>query len=256
VGTSPDYGWFDSGSLGWKKIGPLDNIGPVNYMSRITAIRQSENLLLDIKPGSCPNPMNVKNNGKGKLPVALMGTENFDVGLVDWATLTLARADGVGASVMPLEGPPGPHTVVEDVGSPFDGELCECEEHDGQGDGLLDLSMKFSRPELIDVLELDDLGSGDTIELVLSGALLDGTPFEASDCIVIVPRSDFDGDNDVDLIDFGLFQRCFGGPGQGIWEGCEIVDLDEDGDVDISDFGRFQRCMSGPDQAVNPDCDD
>ena len=35
----------------------------------------------------------------------------------------------------------------------------------------------------------------------------------------------------------------------------EDMEVSEDGDVDISDFGRFQRCMSGPDQAVNPDCD-
>jgi len=33
------------------------------------------------------------------------------------------------------------------------------------------------------------------------------------------------------------------------------VDIDEDGDVDISDFGRFQRCISGPFQPVNPHCD-
>jgi hypothetical protein len=211
---------------------------------------------LDIKPGSCPNPMNVKNNGKGKLPVALMGTDSFDVTQVDLATLELARADGVGDGVMPLNGPRGPRIRITDVGPPFEGELCECEEHDGEGDGLLDLSLKFSRPELTEKLMLDDLGPGATIELVLSGALVDGSLFTASDCIWTVPRSDFDGDNDVDLIDFGLFQRCFGGPGQEVWEGCEIVDLDDDGDVDISDFGRFQRCMSGPGQTLNPDCDD
>jgi hypothetical protein len=208
--------------------------------------------LLDIKPGSCPNPVNVKS--RGVLPVALMGAENLDVSLVDRDTLTLARADGIGGSVMPLNGPPGPPIVIEDVGTPFEGELCDC--HEMTGDGILDLSLKFETPDLVEALDLGDLAPGETIELVLSGALVNGVPFEASDCIVIVPRSDFDADNDVDLIDFGLFQRCFAGPGQGVLEGCEIVDMDEDGDVDISDFGRFQRCMSGPDQAVNPDCDD
>ena len=207
--------------------------------------------LLDIKPGSCPNPVNVKS--RGVLPVALLGSDTFDVSEVDWTTLALARADGIGGSVMPLNGPPGPGIGIEDVGTPFGGELCDC--HELEGDGLDDLTLKFNTPELVAALELGDLAPGDTIELVLSGALVDGRPFTASDCILIVPRSDFDADNDVDLVDFGLFQRCFAGTGQGVWEGCEIVDIDDDGDVDISDFGRFQRCISGPSQ-VNPDCDD
>ena len=131
--------------------------------------------------------------------------------------------------------------------------MCDC--HEMEGDGIDDLTMKFSTPDVVDVLELDALEPGETVELVVSGTLQDGTPFSASDCILIVPQSDFDEDNDVDLTDFGLFQRCFAGPGQGVWDGCEIVDIDEDGDVDISDFGRFQRCISGPNHAVNPDCD-
>src|SRR4030042_5245628 len=32
---------------------------------------------VDIKPGSCPNPMNVKS--RGVLPVAILGTAEFDV---------------------------------------------------------------------------------------------------------------------------------------------------------------------------------
>jgi subtilisin-like proprotein convertase family protein len=38
---------------------------------------------LDIKPGSCPNSFNNKGTGNGKLPVALVGTDDIDVTEVD-----------------------------------------------------------------------------------------------------------------------------------------------------------------------------
>ena len=143
-------------------------------------------LPLDIKPGSCPNPFN--RGSSGVLPVALVGTVEFDPTEVDLSTLQLSRADGVGGSVAPNEGPPGPHSVFEDVATPFDGEGCEC--HDLGGDGIDDLSMKFKTRDLVDALELDELPGGAVVELVLSGSLLDGTPFVAGDCIVIVPPGD------------------------------------------------------------------
>jgi hypothetical protein len=141
-------------------------------------------LSLDIKPGSCPNPLN--RNSNGVLPVALLGTDTFDVTLVDLASIQLYRADGVAGSVTPLEGPPGPRSVVEDVGTIFEGDLCDC--HDLRGDGFDDLSMKFNKSKVVEILELDDLEAGSYVELVLSGFLLDGTPFSASDCILLVPR--------------------------------------------------------------------
>ena len=138
---------------------------------------------LDIKPGSCPNSFNPKSHGV--LPVALVGTVEFDPTEVDLSTLQLSRADGVGGSVAPNEGPPGPHSVLEDVATPFDGELCDC--HELEGDGILDLSMKFRTVDVVDALLLNDLPAGDLVELVVSGALLDGTAFSASDCIRLVP---------------------------------------------------------------------
>lgn len=137
---------------------------------------------LDIKPGSCPNAFN--RGSHGVLPVALVGTESFDVTQVDISSILLSRADGVGGSVAPNEGPPGPHSVFEDVATPFDGELCDC--HELQGDGILDLSMKFRTDDVVAALELDDFRRGDLVELVVTGILLDGTEFEAGDCILIV----------------------------------------------------------------------
>ncbi len=145
---------------------------------------------LDIKPGSCPNSFN--RNSNGVLPVALVGTDDFDVTEVDLASILLVRTDGLGGSIAPHEGPPGPHSEFEDVATPFEGEeQCDCDELGG--DGILDLSMKFKSANLVAALELDDLKAGDFVSLTLTGNLLDGTPFEAADCIRIVPPGDLPG---------------------------------------------------------------
>jgi len=137
---------------------------------------------IDIKPGSCPNPFN--SNSRGVLPIALVGTESFDVNNVDISSLQLVRADGVGGSVFPNEGPPGPHTTIDDAATPFNGELCDC--HDEAGDGIDDLSMKFRSQDVVDE-GLAQGNPGELITLCVTGNLLDGTTFEACDCIRLDP---------------------------------------------------------------------
>ncbi len=139
---------------------------------------------LDIKPGSCPNPLN--RVSRGFLPVALVGTAGFDVTQVDLSSLVLVRKDDVGGAVSPNEGPPGPHSVFKDAATPFTGKnQCDCAEL--RGDGILDLLLKFRTRDLIIALELNDVPAGALVSLVLTGELLDGTPFEADDCVLIVP---------------------------------------------------------------------
>ena len=141
-------------------------------------------IFLDIKPGSCPNPLNRKSHSV--LHVALLGTADFDATTMDISSVLLARADGVGGVVAPTEGPPGPHSVFEDVATPFGGEPCDC--HELGGDGIVDLSMKFRTDDVVAELELGDLNPGDEIELVVTASLVDGTEFTSSgDCILIVP---------------------------------------------------------------------
>ena len=137
---------------------------------------------LDIKPGSCPNPLNRRS--KGVLPTALVGTPDFPVDEVDQSTLLLSRADGIGGFVSPLDGYHAPGIVFDDVATPFEGEPCDC--HDLDGDGIVDLVMKFDVPELVEMLELGDLPVHTFVELRVSGQLLDGTMFEAFDCVRLV----------------------------------------------------------------------
>jgi hypothetical protein len=140
-------------------------------------------VFVDIKPQSCPNPLNLKS--KGVLPVAVLGTEDFDVTQIDPATVGLSRegvedGDGNPIIVSPLR------WAYEDVATPFKGDLCDC--HTLGPDGYLDLTLKFDVPELVAKLKLDEV-AGETIPLTLTGSLkeeLSGTPIRGEDCISVL----------------------------------------------------------------------
>ena len=164
-GANPDEWVFEG-------LNPYNNNG--NHSLGVHAA-----FCLDIKPGSCPNPFNPGSHGV--LPVGLMNTDY--VTEVDVSTVLVSRADGVGGAVAPHEGPPGPHSVFADVATPFDGQPCDC--HDLSTDGMADLSMKFKTDDVVAALGLVE--GGGPYELVVTGMLLDGTEFSASDCVRIVP---------------------------------------------------------------------
>lgn len=140
-------------------------------------------LPMDIGPRKCPNRLDRRWNGF--LKVALLGTDEFDVSEVDLSTLAIGRADGVGGSVEPCLGRPGPAPRYRDVTTP-PAEPCECEVL--PRDGIIDLSLVFPACRLVRDLELNELPHGEFVELVLSGALLDGTPFVARDCLAVTGR--------------------------------------------------------------------
>jgi hypothetical protein len=140
---------------------------------------------MDIKPGSCPNSYN--RNNRGVLPVAVVGAGGFDVSAIDVNSILISRADGVGGSIGPLEGPPGPHSVITDVATPFEGGAAACDCHELEGDGILDLLLKFKTEELVATLELGELGDGAIPALVVRGILADGSVFSGLDCVRLVP---------------------------------------------------------------------
>lgn len=162
---------------------PPGHEGTVAYIEVTITSDDPIELPLDIKPGSCPNAFNPRSHGV--LPVALLGTECVDVMDVDLASLWLARADGEGEPVAPLDGPSGPGFEYEDVATPYLGEEpCGCNEM--MGDGFMDLTMKFRTQMVVNALMLCETPNGTSVELMLTGTLADGTPFVAYDCIWIV----------------------------------------------------------------------
>jgi formylglycine-generating enzyme required for sulfatase activity len=150
-------------------------------------------VVVDIKPGSCPNPLNVKSSGV--LPVAILGAAGFDVFAIDPTSIRLA-------GVRPLR------SSYDDVAAPVsDANDCACTEHGP--DGFLDLSLKFKTQEI--VTAIGDVNDGQVLALQLTGVLFDERPIEGSDCVVILGRhkpfnkADFNRDGKVDWADYAAF---------------------------------------------------
>jgi hypothetical protein len=135
-------------------INAVDEVG-VSYGEQVVSIEVIVELPVDIKPGSCPNPINLKD--QGVVPVAILGKAGFDVGRIDPATVVLSRA-GVPDVVRPLR------WAYEDVGTPFEGELCGC--HAKGADGYRDLTLKFDAKEVVGTLRLNEV-VGETLPLTV-----------------------------------------------------------------------------------------
>lgn len=126
---------------------------------------------LDIKPGSCPNPLNVKS--KGKLPVAVLGNADLDVTDVDVSTIELV-------GVAPIR------SEIEDVAAPVENKQDPCDCVDEGADGHDDLTLRFDTQGIVEALgEVED---SQEIELTLIGELVDGTPIEGTDCVLIIKK--------------------------------------------------------------------
>ncbi|HSW46778.1 MAG TPA: family 10 glycosylhydrolase [Phycisphaerae bacterium] len=67
---------------------------------------------------------------------------------------------------------------------------------------------------------------------------------------------DFNGDSDVDIEDFGVFQKCLTGPGGGLLDGCADANLDGDNDVDSADTQKFLNCLTAPEIPGSITCAD
>ncbi|MFH1754569.1 MAG: choice-of-anchor L domain-containing protein [Candidatus Latescibacterota bacterium] len=122
----------------------------------------------DFHPTSCPNPLNIKSQGKS--PAAILGSDNFDVNDVDVSTVLL---NGVS---------PWKYGYA-DVSTPvIDGMDCECTT--AGPDGYKDLTLKFITQDI--VATLGPVTQHELVVITLTGFLLDGTPFAMTDCIKIV----------------------------------------------------------------------
>jgi hypothetical protein len=139
-------------------------------------------LLLDIHPGQCPNRLNVKSNARVRMAIA--GMDVLDVTQIDTESLVLQRADGVGGSLPAGSWCHGSTITVTDAATPFYGELCDC--HSRRGDGIDDLVLTFWTRDIVRELELRGIGPKTPVMLTVRGQLLDGTSFEASDCILTI----------------------------------------------------------------------
>lgn len=191
------------GFFGWNYSGGGTG---VMYLDDVMLL-SPEMVDVDIKPGSCPNPLSLtayadgtdgiiweweedpivdapvdrKSHGgtghsKAVIPVAILGSDELDVTEIDRSTVTLA-------------GVPALRAGFEDVGTPMgaDAEACEC--NTLAGDGYMDLTLKFDKAAVI--AALPPVSDRDVVPLTLAGALWNGTPIEGTDCVWIISGGSF-----------------------------------------------------------------
>jgi hypothetical protein len=134
----------------------------------------------DIKPQSCPNPLNTKD--KGRLPVAILGSEDLDVTQIDPTSIRLEHLSGVSPVTWALEDTATPY-------EPYTGKegIYDCTE--AGPDGYLDLVVMFDTQEV--VAALGEVSDGDVLVLHLTGNLMpeySGTPIAGEDVVRIVKK--------------------------------------------------------------------
>ncbi len=122
------------------------------YGTQDVLIHVKESVLIDIKPGSFPNSINLKN--KGVIPVGILGSADFDVTTVSMGSVVFAGAV-----------PQDPVLSFEDV----------------NGDGFLDLVLHFNTQEV-------NIQPGDT-EACLTGLTYGGIVFEGCDSVRTIPKN-------------------------------------------------------------------
>jgi len=146
-------------------------------------VSESSTLVLDVRPGVCPNWVNARS--RGVLHVGLMGSDDFEVGSVDPTTLLLWRSDGVGEGVAPWSG--GASVRMVDVGGSDVASGGDCACYERRPDGTYDLLVKFRIHEMVRAMQLDDLTEPTLLEVTLEGYTKGGEPFAASDCVNVIP---------------------------------------------------------------------
>ncbi|MCH8993036.1 MAG: PEP-CTERM sorting domain-containing protein, partial [Acidobacteria bacterium] len=144
---------------------------------------------IDIKPGSDPNSINP--SLEGDLPVAILGSDSFDVAGVDVMTLAFGPD---GASFVHSH---GPH--FEDL----------------NGDGFTDLMAHFR-------IEKTGIEFGD-MEACVTGETLDGTLFKGCDAVRTVPDMDGDGLLDTEEAAIGTDALNPDTDGDGFDDGEEVL---------------------------------
>lgn len=138
----------------------------------------SREVILDVKPGSCVNPLNI--GSRGVTPMALVGMDDFNIFEVDPRSLF-------------VEGIPASRTSAEDVSSP--GDLLDTIDGCAGGpDGVPDLTIKFDTRPMVNNLEARlgrSLLDGETFVVTVTGRYKEefgGEQFQARDRVRIIRK--------------------------------------------------------------------
>jgi hypothetical protein len=145
-------------AAGPSAIYAIGGYGP--FTNEVLAYSPVRIVSIDIKPGSDPNSINL--GEQGLLPVAILGTQDFDVTTIDPDIIELG---GVSLAERGSRKTPKLAYSLEDV----------------DGDGFTDMIAFFD----VQMLVTDGVLEVTTTELELTATLDDGTPIKGTDSVNI-----------------------------------------------------------------------
>jgi hypothetical protein len=149
-------GCTDPACFEFTKISPNPDYYPGTFDTiSVQAIPPIE-MNLDILPDDDPNLFTVNTQGKGRLPMAILASEEYDISEIDVNSISIA------GTVFPVKAP-----------------------HLGD-----DLVIHVSRRELILALGLDTMEPGTIVPVTVQGLLMNGPCITATDTIELVARGD------------------------------------------------------------------
>ncbi|MCJ7647495.1 MAG: hypothetical protein MUP85_02670 [Candidatus Lokiarchaeota archaeon] len=125
-----------------------------------TTIAEDVVVSIDIKPDTVNNTINL--NSQGLLPVAILGTEDFNVMTdIDNSTLRFGTYNDDDNSIEPIR----------------------LSNNDTNGDGFMDLIMKFEIEDLANLSVFDTVSSNECVYLSVFGTTNDDVIFSGEDCV-------------------------------------------------------------------------
>lgn len=149
-------------------------------------------LMVDIKPGSCPNAFNLKKNGV--MPAAIMGSHLLDVAELDMDSVKLCLADDEERCIFSVR------TELLDAGIFCSDCLdCNCIFYDSfcendvcVYDGIGDLALKFNYTDIVNLLDNEYI-PGDFVKMIIKANydesnIPDQPELQGQDCIIIVNK--------------------------------------------------------------------
>lgn len=146
---------------------PILSSDPVFYVATIEGTG-ARGVAFDLRPGSCPNPLNT--SSRGVLPAAILGASDLNVASIDPSSIRLA-------GVAPLR------SGIEDIEAPRSGS-CPASTPDGRAD----LTLKFDTQAIVKALRaaLGTLKDREQVVLPLEGRFRDGTSFQGEDVVLLL----------------------------------------------------------------------
>lgn len=133
------------------------DFGPWIFTDEIDFLQMFVPVAVDIKPGGDQNSINLCSNGA--VPVAIFGSDTFDVFDIKTDTLRFAEAS------VKVVGKKDPHSL--------------CRYDDVNGDSVIDLVCHFITTDIAGI-------DGETTSAAVNGELLDGTAIKGEDGVNIV----------------------------------------------------------------------